>query len=897
MRKLLSLPAIFLSVLFCVVSFAFVAHASSVSSYSPSTAMKGSTVTITVLGSGFSSNMACGIGPDSPFGTVVSSSQLNCTFSPSNYPWANNNPGTYEFWIWQNGTIIYDVMGGFTVNAPVTFNYSLSNSSNISATQGSSGSNTITATLSSGTTQSVSYAASGLPAGATASFSPTSCSPTCSTTLTITTAASTPTGSYTVTVTGAPLSKTTAFTLTVNAGVIAPPAVTTNAASSITSTSAVLNGSANPNGNAATGWFRYSTTNPGSCTDSFGTRAPASGGTALGSGSSLVAYSNSVSGLASGTTYYYCAIASNGGGKALGSVVSFSVPLPSAPTFPTPLTVSPASVVSGGSSTLSWTSSGATSCSASASPANSQWTASGGALSGSQAITNLTVSTIFTITCTNLGGSTPSSATVTVTPPPNVSGYAWAGSGEGATNAAIQQNPGIGWIHMAGSGYGVLVASDGTMSGQAWTDPNDGGDNFGWIDFAPAGPYPASSFVPAQSVRMNRSTGAVTGWARSCTVFASGCSGASRSSAEIGSWDGWIGFGTGGNYTQPVTVSGCNWSGYAWGGGGTSPANDSPIGWIHFGGTSYPVTGSGSGCATQSDLIAGSVSPTAAVAGIATPFSATISNIGSGSTGSGFTNLFQRASDSSGAGAIDIGTYYQSTALASNANATATFSYTFPSAGTYYVRVCADKSSASDTGTISESNEGNNCYTPWTPITVTLPTLSGTFSANPDTIDPGKPSTLTWTSNATSCVGTGFSTSGTANGNTTVNPTQTSAYQITCTKSGYTDLTLATTVTVISVTASISAKPSCVSGGGKSNVSWSATPATQINSCTISSDRTVSGFPITQPSPGPFTSPTGGQPASIPNSKTVFTLSCTTKGNSVITKTATVDITSCWMEF
>ena len=100
------------------------------------------------------------------------------------------------------------------VSAP-SFNYSLSSSGNITATQGSSGSNTIAATLSSGTTQSVSYSASGLPSGATASFSHTSCKPTCSTTVTINTTASTPTGSSTITVTGSPLSKTTSFILTV----------------------------------------------------------------------------------------------------------------------------------------------------------------------------------------------------------------------------------------------------------------------------------------------------------------------------------------------------------------------------------------------------------------------------------------------------------------------------------------------------------------------------------------------------------------------------------------------------------------------------------------------------------------------------------------------------------
>ena len=35
-----------------------------------------------------------------------------------------------------------------------------------------------------------------------------------------------------------------------------------------------------------TGWFRYATTNPGTCNDTFGTRAPATGGTSLGAGTS-----------------------------------------------------------------------------------------------------------------------------------------------------------------------------------------------------------------------------------------------------------------------------------------------------------------------------------------------------------------------------------------------------------------------------------------------------------------------------------------------------------------------------------------------------------------------------------------------------------------------------------
>jgi hypothetical protein len=98
------------------------------------------------------------------------------------------------------------------------FNFSLANSMSLSATQGSTATNTITASLVSGSPEPVSLSASGLPSGASASFSQKTCSPTCSSLLTIATAASTPAGTDTITVagTGGGVTRTTSFTLTVN---------------------------------------------------------------------------------------------------------------------------------------------------------------------------------------------------------------------------------------------------------------------------------------------------------------------------------------------------------------------------------------------------------------------------------------------------------------------------------------------------------------------------------------------------------------------------------------------------------------------------------------------------------------------------------------------------------
>ena len=106
----------------------------------------------------------------------------------------------------------------------------------------------------------------------------------------------------------------------------ASPAATTVAASGITTSSAVLNGVGTPNGEPTTGRFRYSSTNPVTCNDTFGTRVPAVSGTDLGTGGSAVPYSITTTGLSPGVTYYFCAIVSNTSGTAFGAVLSFTIP-------------------------------------------------------------------------------------------------------------------------------------------------------------------------------------------------------------------------------------------------------------------------------------------------------------------------------------------------------------------------------------------------------------------------------------------------------------------------------------------------------------------------------------------------------------------------------------------
>jgi hypothetical protein len=102
---------------------------------------------------------------------------------------------------------------------PPLFDFSVAHSGNKSVTRGQSVGNQITATLVSGSSQSVSFSTSALPSGVTASFSSSNaCTPTCSRTLNLATSSSAATGTHSITITavGGGVTKTTTFNLTVN---------------------------------------------------------------------------------------------------------------------------------------------------------------------------------------------------------------------------------------------------------------------------------------------------------------------------------------------------------------------------------------------------------------------------------------------------------------------------------------------------------------------------------------------------------------------------------------------------------------------------------------------------------------------------------------------------------
>jgi subtilisin family serine protease len=106
----------------------------------------------------------------------------------------------------------------YVVNGAPASDFSLSVSpASGSVTAGASTTATVSTTTTSGSAQTVTLSASGLPSGATASFSPASVTSGGSATMTIATSASTPSGTYPITITGAGSSAThtTSYSLTV----------------------------------------------------------------------------------------------------------------------------------------------------------------------------------------------------------------------------------------------------------------------------------------------------------------------------------------------------------------------------------------------------------------------------------------------------------------------------------------------------------------------------------------------------------------------------------------------------------------------------------------------------------------------------------------------------------
>ena len=133
------------------------------------------------------------------------------------------------------------------------------------------------------------------------------------------------------------------------------------------------------------------------------------------------------------------------------------------------------------------------------------------------------------------------------------------------------------------------------------------------------------------------------------------------------------------------------------------------------------------------NLTAGSISPTSATVNTSTSYSAVISNNGGDPVSGSITHLFQYDEDADHNAVTSSSTTITENPIVAGGNISAYNSKTFTSTGTKYIRVCADNN-ASFVGTVAESNEADNCSSPWTTVTVSaaLPDITAS-SSSPNT--------------------------------------------------------------------------------------------------------------------------------------------------------------------
>lgn len=184
-----------------------------------------------------------------------------------------------------------------------------------------------------------------------------------------------------------------------------PPIVTACGASVTTSIApgaATLSGTIDPNGSATTWHFSYGTS------PSLGTNVPIPD-SMIAANAGPTAVSESINNLAAGN-YYFTLVATNSDGSGhCDSDETFTIAAPPPPSPVVSLTANPISINPGDNSTLSWSSTNATSCSA-VSPAG--WTSST-ATNGSQSVSPSSTTT-YTISCSGAGGVAESNATLIV---------------------------------------------------------------------------------------------------------------------------------------------------------------------------------------------------------------------------------------------------------------------------------------------------------------------------------------------------------------------------------------------------------------------------------------------------------------------------------------------------
>ena len=218
------------------------------------------------------------------------------------------------------------------------------------------------------------------------------------------------TTTYGMTCTGSGGSITRSATVTVSA-VVNPPTLSVS-----------VNPSSITAGQSTT--FSWSSSNATSCTGSRGGSYPTSG--------SFVDYP-------SVTTTYGLTCTGPGGSVTRSATVTVSASSPPV----VAITSSASSINAGQSVTLGWGTSNATSCTGSASPADSNWSGSITPVGGGSRSVSPTQTTTYTLSCSGPGGSASNSVMITVIPP--VGPTTCTSSGSSSISKLVNQSFTINW--------------------------------------------------------------------------------------------------------------------------------------------------------------------------------------------------------------------------------------------------------------------------------------------------------------------------------------------------------------------------------------------------------------------------------------------------------------------
>lgn len=228
------------------------------------------------------------------------------------------------------------------------------------------------------------------------------------------------------------------------------PSITNQSATNYKTASgntADLNAQVNPNGTAVTAcYFEWG------LTAAYGSSKNCGG--VIGSGTDYVPVTVNIAPLIAGSTYHFHLVATNVAGTKAGPDATF-VPIKVVPPVVT-LSASPTIVSRGASSTLTWGSTGADSC-------TGNGFSTSGLLSGSASTGALNSPATYSVSCTNIGGTTTSSpVTVNIQPTASLSASPSSiGNGSSSTLSWSSTN--------ATSCSGINFSTGGATSGSAGT--------------------------------------------------------------------------------------------------------------------------------------------------------------------------------------------------------------------------------------------------------------------------------------------------------------------------------------------------------------------------------------------------------------------------------------------